>query len=161
MRNGVTKACPNCGRVRPYSDFEDKSLITGVGKICYDCKAESKRRKERRKYDAKKARKKSNTKIVAKKDPKIKKTDRVTILKGALDNHMSVNIIYKRQRRTIDPYALDNTYVIAYCHNAHDIRTFRIDRIQHASVLSERFTFDKYLHSTAQSRLKQAPNYRW
>jgi predicted DNA-binding transcriptional regulator YafY len=161
LHNGVTKVCPNCGRVRPFSYFEDKSLITGVGKICVDCKAESKRKKDRRKYDSRKARKKSNTKIVVKKDPEIKKPDRITILKGALDNHMSVNIMYKKQRRTIDPYVLDNTYVIAYCHNAHDIRTFRIDRIQHALVLSEGFSFDKNLHATATHRLKQAPYYHY
>lgn len=80
------------------------------------------------------------------------------VLSEAFNNHQSVKIRYKGSWRTIDPYALNGTYVVSYCHFARDIRTFRIDRIQGAE-LSEPFSFDKSLQTTAQSRLGEAPNY--
>lgn len=70
-----------------------------------------------------------------------------------------MKIRYKGSWRTIDPYSLNNTYIVAYCHLARDIRTFRIDRIQGVE-LSEAFDFDKSLQTTAQGRLIEAPNYR-
>jgi len=85
--------------------------------------------------------------------------DHSAVLKEAFDSHRSVKIRYKDSWRTIDPYSLNNTYVVAYCHSAHDIRTFRVDRIQGAE-LSEVFNPDKVLQTTAQSRLSEAPNYR-
>jgi predicted DNA-binding transcriptional regulator YafY len=167
LRNGVTKGCPNCGRVRPLSEFEDKSLVTGIGKVCIQCKAESKTRKERRKYEARKARKKNDIKIVAKKDHRTIETDynasvsiKNSALRVALNHHKSLKIFYKRGWRTIDPYALNDTYVVAYCHLRNDLRTFRVDRIEEAVLLKE-FSFDKHLQTTAQSGLKQAQNYNW
>jgi predicted DNA-binding transcriptional regulator YafY len=169
LHNGVTKVCSNCGSVKPLSDFEDKSLVTGIGKVCFKCKAESKTKKARRKYEAKKARRKNNTKIVVKKDPRTIKTDynissivsfKESTLRVGLNHHKSVKILYKGKWRTIDPYALNDTYVVAYCHLSNDIRTFRIDRIENI-VLSGSFSFDKYLQTTAQSGLRQAPNYNW
>lgn len=45
--------------------------------------------------------------------------------------------------RTVDPYALSyrwgNWYLIGYCHLRKDLRTFRIDRIEHLEVLPETF----------------------
>jgi predicted DNA-binding transcriptional regulator YafY len=170
LRNGITKACPNCGNIKPISEFEDKSLITGIGKVCFKCKAESKTRKERRKYEARKERRindlgkkgrKNDAKIVAEKAPRIKKTDYNIILNGALNNHTSVKILYKGQLRKVDPYSLNNRYLVAYCHHAHDIRTFRVDRIQTVIVLSEGFSFDINLLTKAQSNLKNAANYNW
>lgn len=80
-------------------------------------------------------------------------------LEQAFNNHQTIRIRYKGSWRAIDPYALNNTYCVAYCHLARDIRTFRIDRIQGAE-LSENFNFDKSLQGTAQTRLIEAPNYR-
>lgn len=46
--------------------------------------------------------------------------------------------------RTIEPHLLVNArdawYLVAYCHQAHDQRTFRVDRIRSATVLAEHFT---------------------
>jgi predicted DNA-binding transcriptional regulator YafY len=46
--------------------------------------------------------------------------------------------------RKLDPYLLEiyrgtNPYVIGYCHNHQDIRSFRIDRIRKLAVLPDRF----------------------
>ena len=80
-------------------------------------------------------------------------------LKQAFDNHQTIKIRYKGSWRAIDPYALNNTYCVAYCHLARDIRTFRVDRIQGVE-LSENFKFDKSLEKTAQERLIVAPSYK-
>ena len=80
-------------------------------------------------------------------------------LEQAFKDRRTVKIRYKGSWRAVDPYALNNTYCVAFCHLARDIRTFRIDRIQGAE-LSENFNFDKSLQKTAQSRLVEAPSYR-
>jgi len=104
------------------------------------------------------ARKIYDTAVVTKKEPRIPKSDYGTILGEAFNSHRSVKIRYKGSWRTIDPYSLNDTYVVAYCHSARDIRTFRVDRIQDAK-LSEDFIIDKSLQTTAQSRLVEAPSY--
>ena len=107
------------------------------------------------------ARKKYNTALAAKtKSKKSRKTDYNTILTEAFNNRRSVKIRYKNSWRTIDPYSLNSIYLVAYCHFAHDIRTFKIDRLQGAKLL-ETFNFDKSLQATAQNRLGEASNYRW
>jgi hypothetical protein len=88
----------------------------------------------------------------------LRQEDLTSVLIGALNNQKSVRICYKNSWRIIDPYSVDSTYVVAYCHLASDIRTFRIDRVQGAEVL-EGFNFDASLHATAQLRLAGAPNY--
>lgn len=106
------------------------------------------------------ARKKYDAKVVAKAEPEVKQdVDYNAILKEAFTNRRSVKIRYKGSWRTIDPYSLNNTYVVAYCHLARDIRTFRVDRIQEAD-LSDSFSFNSTLQETAQSRLVEAPSYR-
>ncbi len=82
-----------------------------------------------------------------------------SVLQNAFNNQKSVKIRYKGSWRTIDPYSLDNTYVVAYCHFARDIRTFRVDRVQGAE-LSEGFSLDRSLQATAQSKLVAAPSYK-
>lgn len=104
------------------------------------------------------ARKKYDVRVVIKSETKIPKADYSTILMDAFNNQRSVKIRYKGSWRTIDPYSLNKIYVVAYCHFARDIRTFRIDRIQGAE-LSEVFSFDTTLQTTAQSRLVEAPTY--
>lgn len=95
-------------------------------------------------------------KIVASKS---KKTNYAAILAEAFNDQKSIKIRYKGSWRTIDPYSLNKTYVVAYCHIAHDIRTFRVDRVQGVE-LAEPFTFNESLGITAQSKLVDAPNYR-
>jgi len=80
-------------------------------------------------------------------------------LEQAFKNHRTVRIRYKGSWRAIDIYSLNNTYCVAYCHLARDIRTFRVDRIQ-GIELSETFNPDKSLQKTAQIRLIEAPSYR-
>ena len=92
--------------------------------------------------------------------PKAQKKDYGDTLAEALKSQRSVKIRYKGSWRTIDPYSLNTTYVVAYCHFARDIRTFRIDRIQGAE-LSEGFILDKSLQATAQPKLTQAPAYKY
>ena len=106
------------------------------------------------------ARKKYNAALVAKPEPVV--TNAINyepILKEAFNNHKSVKIRYKGSWRTIDPYSLNATYLVAYCHLARDIRTFRLDRIQEAE-LSDSFSFNNSFQETAKSRLVEAPTYR-
>lgn len=106
------------------------------------------------------AKEKYNAAIVEKVEAKARpKKEYASIINEAFNNHRSVKIRYKGSWRTIDPYAVNGTYVVSYCHFARDIRTFRIDRVQGAE-LSEPFSFDKSLQVTAQSRLVEAPSYR-
>lgn len=106
------------------------------------------------------ARKKYNLFLAAKKEVKIQKVDYSATLVDAFKNRRSVKICYKGHWRTIDPYSLDQTYIVAYCHFAHGIRTFRVDRIQGAESLSDGFNFDKSLEISAQGKLREAPNYK-
>ncbi|MDA2922271.1 WYL domain-containing protein [Patescibacteria group bacterium AH-259-L07] len=89
----------------------------------------------------------------------VSKKDFSRDLEQAFNDHQTVRIRYKGLWRAIDPYALNDTYCVAYCHLARDIRTFRIDRIQETE-LSGNFNFDKSLQKTAQIKLIEAPNYR-
>lgn len=110
-------------------------------------------------YDA--AKEKYDAALVDKAEVKIQpKKEYTAVIKEAFDNRRSVKIRYKGSWRTIDPYALNGTYVVSYCHFARDIRTFRIDRIQGAE-LSEPFSLDKSMQATAQSRLVEAPSYSY
>lgn len=217
MRSGNAKVCPQCGEIKPISDFKDSSLLTGVGRFCVDCKIkptsweyvstanvhratiESKLlksdinkllffSKEAEKYatGTSKSREKveylenikhkfSETQLATYIEargryyvalaalataPKAQKKDYGDTLAEALKSQRSVKIRYKGSWRTIDPYSLNTTYVVAYCHFARDIRTFRIDRIQGAE-LSEGFILDKSLQATAQPKLTQAPAYKY
>lgn len=38
LQNGAMKECPKCKEIRPYADFKDSSLLTGVGRFCSTCK---------------------------------------------------------------------------------------------------------------------------
>lgn len=105
------------------------------------------------------ARKKYDVAVVAKKEIKIIKADYSTTLTEAFNNHKSVKIRYKGLWRTIDPYSLNKTYIVGYCHLARDIRTFRVDRIQGVELLED-FSFSGSLQATAQSRLLEAPSYK-
>ena len=106
------------------------------------------------------ARKRYEGALTVKKESKERsRADCSSILQEAFNTQRSVKIRYKNSWRTIDPYSISGKYVVAYCHFARDIRTFRIDRVQGAE-LSEAFSFDSNLQKTAQSRLVEAPHYR-
>lgn len=105
------------------------------------------------------ARKKYDIALAEGSRSRIKKTDYVALLKDAFDNHKSIKIRYKGAWRTIDPYSLNSTYVVAYCHFANDIRTFRVDRIQGAELLNS-FQVDDRLGSAAKRKITEAPNYK-
>lgn len=216
MRSGAAKVCPQCGEIKPLSDFKDSSLVTGIGRFCLTCKTIPSYRKyftestiERRDPDAPSksdinkllsfsehpekyatgtsrtrekvqyldsimhkfsegqqatydtAKEKYDAALVAKAEVKARpKEEYRAILKEAFDNRRSVKIRYKGSWRTIDPYSLNDTYVVSYCHFARDIRTFRVDRVQGAE-LSEPFNFDRSLQTAAQSRLVEAPSYNY
>ncbi len=65
-------------------------------------------------------------------------------LRRAVREHRRVNIHYRStssphaEPRDIDPYALVHRwgwwYVVAYCHLRHEMRSFRVDRIDHLSL---------------------------
>lgn len=106
------------------------------------------------------ARKKYDEALVAKAETELNQdVDYSAILNEAFNNRRSVKIRYKGSWRTVDPYSLNNTYVVAYCHLARDIRTFRVDRIQGAD-LSDSFSLNSNLQEMAQSRLAEAPSFR-
>lgn len=72
-------------------------------------------------------------------------------LEYAIADNYSVKIQYnksskeKSKYRTVDPYRIlywnSKWYVIGYCHLRHDIRSFRVDRIE--SLLLTRHTFNR------------------
>lgn len=194
-------------------EFKDRSLITGVGRLCRECKLSPDSREyistskgRRIKLDDEPSRSDMNklrsfsedplkyargtfkskvkveylenikdkfsegqlaTYITARKKYDGALANRIAItkkdfrkeLEQAFNNHQSIRMRYKGSWRTTDPYALNETYYVAYCHLARDIRTFRVDRIQNVE-LSENFNFDKTLQKTAQVRLGEAPSYR-
>lgn len=83
----------------------------------------------------------------------------VELINAAIENHHTLTITYKGFTRDIYPYASDNKYCIAYCTLRHELRTFRIDRMQnvHASGI---FNFDSRLMEEAQSKISEAPTFR-
>jgi len=107
-----------------------------------------------------KARQKYDEALIKKKESKVQKKDYSSVLSEAFNTQRSVKIRYKGMSRTIDPYSFDGTYVVAYCHYARDIRTFRTDRIQGAE-LSNAFIPDKALLNKSQSKLTEAPSYTY
>jgi len=215
LHSGAAKECPQCGEVKPISDFKDKSLVTGIGRFCLKCKTHMSRREyvptfnwkgvelksESPKSDINKllnfsehpekyatgtdsaneklsylesikhkfneeqlttytaARKRFDLALALKKEAMVQKVDHSAMLVEAFKNHRSIKIRYKGSWRMIDPYSLNNTYVVAYCHLARDIRTFRVDRIQDVELL-ESFNFNKFLQTTAESKLVEAPKYK-
>ncbi len=38
LGNGEMKKCPRCGTVKKLIDFKDTNLISGIGRVCVDCK---------------------------------------------------------------------------------------------------------------------------
>lgn len=38
QEDGSVKQCPKCAKLLPLSSFEDSSLISGIGRVCNDCK---------------------------------------------------------------------------------------------------------------------------
>ncbi len=83
----------------------------------------------------------------------------VELLNIAIRDHQILTITYKGFTRDIYPYASDNKYCIAYCTLRHELRTFRIDRMQyvHASGI---FNSDNQLIKEAQSKISEAPTFR-
>jgi len=111
------------------------------------------------KYDT--ARKEYEILLEAKEEGKKKlKRDYSPVLREGLESHVSVRIRYKSSWRTIDPYSLSETYVVAYCHSARDLRTFRVDRIQDIELLDITFKSDKNLQSLVEGKLDSASSYR-
>lgn len=81
-----------------------------------------------------------------------------TILNTALNDRRAIKIHYKGVWRKVDPYALNETYMVGYCHYAYALRTFRIDRILGVE-LGENFDFDIDLEKMAGTRLSEAPKF--
>jgi len=89
-------------------------------------------------------------------------SNNLSTLQFALTNFLQVQIEYlneegKTSSRIIEPFALlstqENWLLVAWCQLRSDFRYFRLDRIQHLKLLSEKFTphqmtlqnfFDKY-----------------
>ena len=38
LGSGAMKKCPRCNEIKTLEDFKDPNLVTGVGKVCIDCK---------------------------------------------------------------------------------------------------------------------------
>lgn len=214
MRSGASKACSQCGEIKPISNYKDRSLVTGLGRFCLECKSQPvdlkyhpvgnngrkdpqyglsksdvnrllsfSKNPEKYAIDShavkekvyyldtisykfnteqlaiyREAREKYASAVATKKESKIQKKDYSATLGDAFNNHKAVKIRYKGSWRTIDPYSLNKTYVVAYCHSARDIRTFRIDRIQGAELLGV-FSVDESLRTAAQGKLAGAHSY--
>jgi predicted DNA-binding transcriptional regulator YafY len=71
-------------------------------------------------------------------------------LRQCIDRACRVRLVYRgasrpeETQRVVDPYALTFQwglwYVVGFCHLRQEMRTFRVDRIQQANRLGERFT---------------------
>lgn len=85
------------------------------------------------------------------------------LISEAILSNRTIEAVYHTQsrnittKRKIDPYFLvprnNRLYIIGYCHNQKDIRTFRLNRFQNIDVLSQKFVRDhisleKYLRYT-------------
>jgi predicted DNA-binding transcriptional regulator YafY len=93
-------------------------------------------------------------------------------LRQCIGERHRVRLVYRslaRQEdteRMLDPYALTFQwglwYLVGYCHLRQDLRTFRVDRIQHTTPLEDRFTMPRdfrvreYLART----MRYVPHYR-
>lgn len=157
MQEGISKSDVN--RLLSFTKDPTKYAIdthSAKEKVCYLDTISYKFSPEQRAM-YKEAREQYDAALATKKEPRIQKMDYSPILDEGLTHRRSVKIRYKNVWRMIDPYALNETYVVAYCHSALDIRTFRMDRIQGAE-LSENFSFNRSLQTTAQSRLMAAPS---
>ena len=74
----------------------------------------------------------------------------IHVLRQSIGNRHCVHLVYRglaRQEdteRVVDPYALTFQwglwYLVGYCHLRRAMRTFRVDRIQEATTLEERFS---------------------
>lgn len=99
------------------------------------------------------------TLTVKKESKKRSRADYGSILQEAFNTQRSVKIRYKNSWRTIDPYSINEKYIVAYCHFARDIRTFRLDRVQGAE-LTVPFDLDINLKTISQKKLVEAPSYK-
>lgn len=213
LHSGESRICPQCEKIKPLYDFKDKSLITGVGRLCLECKSSSSiknylKTNNRRCISDSEISKSDTNKLLSfiatpekyatlthtakekvlyletikykfnedqlasydlaydryvlafnrNKEP-IKKISYYNILEGAVRECKTVRIRYKGLWRDIDPYSINSVYLVANCHIAHDIRTFRVDRVQGAELLDS-FHPDSSLVRMAQSKITQAPSYK-
>ena len=74
--------------------------------------------------------------------------DIMTTLRNCMSDGLRIRLHYHsfsriETDRKVDPYALSfrwgNWYLVGFCHLRDELRTFRIDRIRHLEVISERF----------------------
>ncbi|MDO8669107.1 MAG: WYL domain-containing protein [Candidatus Buchananbacteria bacterium] len=105
------------------------------------------------------ARKKYNEVVIDHAKPVETKVNYYSVLEAGINKSRSIKIRYKGIWRIVDPYSLNKTYVVANCHLAHDLRTFRLDRIQGAELLED-FAFDKPKQNLANSMIMEAPNWK-
>lgn len=88
-------------------------------------------------------------------------------LRTATHEHQQVSINYqsqsnaKAEKRRVDPYALVFRsgwwYLVGYCHTRSALRTFRVDRIQELTLLSQTFTIldDFNAHAYLEGEFKE------
>ena len=93
-------------------------------------------------------------------------------LRKAARDHHGVSLVYqgaadkKAARRKIDPYALvfraGLWYLVGYCHLRNAPRTFRVDRIEKLTILTQSFEMpqDFDIHQYLKNEFKEQPSVR-
>lgn len=88
-------------------------------------------------------------------------------LRTAAHEHQQISMVYqsqtnaKAEKRKVDPYALVFRsgwwYLVGYCHTRTALRTFRVDRIQKLTLLSQTFTIpdDFNVHAYLEGEFKE------
>ena len=86
-------------------------------------------------------------------------------LRAAIHEHQQISMTYqsslKAEKRKVDPYALVFRsgwwYLVGYCHTRSALRTFRVDRIQKLTILTQTFTLpnDFDVHAYLEEEFKE------
>jgi len=88
-------------------------------------------------------------------------------LRTATHEHQQISMVYqsqsnaKAEKRKVDPYALVFRsgwwYLVGYCHTRSALRTFRVDRIQKLTLLSQTFALpdDFNVHAYLEGEFKE------
>jgi len=93
---------------------------------------------------------------------------RLRELEQAAQDGQTVRIAYRKEtaeqagERDVDPYGLafdrNDWYAVAYCHQAHAIRTFRVDRIERLEQTGKRFARPENFSASAYFRNQSERN---
>jgi len=94
-------------------------------------------------------------------DKKSKKlaVSKIELLKKAVGENISIQMIYKGFNRIILPYSVNNKYCVGFCTLRNDLRTFRIDRMREISM-GDNFEPNRGFFQKAEKQVDEAQYYK-